>query len=114
MKVASRLTEEILDPYDFRSGKADAISIEKRTDIILRALLDMQTFCVFDRERERWLFAGTIHRRNGSLEYVGDKSLAKKISEGELDAYLTVNVGRIVTGYLDRLEKFTSELEKGE
>lgn len=112
LKVCSGLAEDLVDPYNFRSGNADTIPIEQRVEIVLRTLKEMKTFFKFYPEREQWVFAGVIERSDGKREYFGDEILGHHVAYLDLDAFLTINTGKIVDRYLDRLGKTEFEIEK--
>lgn len=103
VKVASGLAEEVVDPYRFRTGNADAIPIESRVDIILRTLRELKTFFLFDKNSGQWKYGGIIERPDGSREIIGDEFVAGKVAYMELDAYLTINMNQLMKGIATRL-----------
>ena len=114
LKVASRLAEEVVDPYGFRTGKADAIlPIESRVDITLHTLRELKTFFLRDKETGEWKYGGYIDH-HGRREYVGDEIVGRWVAYLEVDAYLTINMQAIMKAYAERLTERPIELSEDE
>lgn len=114
LKVASRLAEEVVDPYGFRTGNADSIPIESRVDIIFHTLRELKTFFLLNKETGEWKYGGYIERADGSREYFGDEIVGRWVTYLELDAYLTINMQAVMKTYGDRLKEHPIEMSEQE